>query len=78
MSAWPLIIKGKPLETAGRKARELKRAPRVMPAQPLIMISKPPEMTGRKAMGANVSTTMPARPPDTLHPSKFAKKGRYV
>ena len=73
MSAWPLIIKGKPPETAGRKARELKRAPRVMPAQPLIMISKPPEMTGRKAMGANVlevsfHNAMPARPPDTLHP----------
>lgn len=27
MSAWPLIIKGKPSETAGRKTRGLKRAP---------------------------------------------------
>ena len=27
MSAWPLIIKGKPQETAGRKTRGLKRAP---------------------------------------------------
>ena len=54
-SAWPLIIKGKPLEMAGRKARGLKRAGKqARTARLLIIISKPLEMAGRKAMGAKV------------------------
>ena len=43
-----------------------------MTARLLIIISKPLEMAGRKAKGAKVlgkrDNTMPARPPDTLHP----------
>ena len=71
MLAWPLIIKGKPWETAGRKARGLTRLFGAMPAQPLIIISKPGESLGRKAMGAKEWQPLhskPARPPDTLHP----------
>ena len=51
MSAWLLIIKGKPPERAGRRARGLSAARGHKAAQRLIMISKPSETVGRKANG---------------------------
>ena len=80
MSAEPQL--GKPSETVGRKATGLRRhilGNGAMSAGP--QLSKPSETAGRKAnLGAKAPAhretgAMPARLPDTLHPSKTAKKG---